>query len=166
MRAPHHKGSEGYDFRFNEEIDLDAKGIYSSYLLANYSNQIIEKASKEDEPFFIYLAYQDVHKPLKVPDKYLSLYPNMTNEARRLLSAKVSAMDESVGSIISTLKAKGLYEDTLIVFSSDNGGNFRNGGSNWPLRGNKNTTWEGGTRSAAFVHGPKVLGRSGVISKK
>ena len=54
--------------------------------------------------------------------------------------------------VIEELKNNGLYDNTIIVFTSDNGAPNGHGGTNWPLRGTKHTWWEGGTRSAAFVY--------------
>ena len=66
--------------------------------------------------------------------------------------------DVYVGAIVNLLKRKGMYENTLIVFSSDNGGVAK--GNNYPLRGGRATNWEGGLRGASFVSGgiiPKSL---------
>ena len=67
----------------------------------------------------------------------------------------IAALDDSVGNIISTLKTRGMYDNTIIVFSSDNGGQPSSGGaSNVPLRGAKNTWWEGGIRVPSFISSP------------
>jgi len=63
------------------------------------------------------------------------------------------AVDHSVASIVQAYKDLGIWEDTLLVFSTDNGGNTDTGGSNWPLRGIKATTFEGGVRGVGFVSG-------------
>merc|ERR1719278_1157658 len=59
-----------------------------------------------------------------------------------------------VGRVIGALRESGLYENSLVVFVSDNGAATMQGGSNWPLRGEKATVWEGGTRVPAFLHSP------------
>ena len=72
----------------------------------------------------------------------------------------VTALDESVKSLIQKLKQKGLYENSIIVFTTDNGaaagGLDLSAGSNYPLRGAKNTVWEGGVRAVGFVHSPLI----------
>ena len=58
-----------------------------------------------------------------------------------------------------------MWDDTLVIFSTDNGGLPRFGGFNWPLRGTKHTVWEGGARGAGFVHG-NLLAQKGVRNKE
>lgn len=75
----------------------------------------------------------------------------------------VSALDESVRQIVTTLKKKGLYDNSIIIFTTDNGaaagGLDASAGSNYPLRGSKNTLWEGGVRGVGFVHSPLIKKR-------
>merc|ERR1719495_706500 len=64
-------------------------------------------------------------------------------------------MDAGIGLIVEALKATGMYNNTIIIFSTDNGGTKGlNGTTNYPLRGVKGSIWEGGTRGAAFMHSP------------
>ncbi|KAJ8314187.1 hypothetical protein KUTeg_008748 [Tegillarca granosa] len=65
----------------------------------------------------------------------------------------VTAMDDAIGDIINILKQTGMYNETLIVFTADNGGWPQFFGNNYPLRGSKLTVYEGGTRASAFIHG-------------
>jgi len=66
----------------------------------------------------------------------------------------ITAMDEAIGEMIAKLKEVGMYENTVIVFSGDNGAPAAMPQSNLPLAGFKGTVFEGGTRSAAFIHSP------------
>merc|ERR1712048_86610 len=63
----------------------------------------------------------------------------------------VGAMDELIGDVVGTLKSEGLWDNTILIFSTDNGGNLDMAGNNYPLRGGKFTFWEGGNRGAAFM---------------
>jgi arylsulfatase A-like enzyme len=80
------------------------------------------------------------------------------------LKGMVAALDESVRQLVTTLKRKGLYDNSVIIFTTDNGaasgGLDMSAGSNYPLRGVKNTLWEGGVRGVAFVHSPLIKRKS------
>lgn len=76
----------------------------------------------------------------------------------------LSCLDNGVEEVVQELKKGGLYENSVLIYSSDNGGQPLSGGSNWPLRGGKGTYWEGGIRAVGFVHSP-LLKRKGVVSK-
>jgi arylsulfatase A-like enzyme len=99
------------------------------------------------EPFFLYLAFNAVHTPLEATEKYLERFPNIKDEKRRTYAAMLSAMDDAIGAVLARLREAGIEENTLIFFISDNGGPTNvNGSNNFPLRGVKATTWEGGIR--------------------
>lgn len=63
-----------------------------------------------------------------------------------------TCMDEAIGDIVTAMKEKGMWENTVLVFTTDNGGAVTKGASNWPLRGSKGQLWEGGIRAVGFVH--------------
>ena len=154
----------GYDWRLGDAVDRSAAGRYSAHLLAEKAVNLIEEAGEKSGPMFLYLAFQSVHSPLEVPVEYESHYLDVNNSARRTYCAMVTAMDEAIGNISSALKATGQDKNTLIIFTTDNGGQTLNGGNNFPLRGNKATLWEGGTRGAAFIHGSMLAARGEVSS--
>ncbi len=105
----------------------------------------IEKHDKQ--PWFCYLPFNAVHAPLESLEKYLARFTSIEDPKRRTFAAMLSAMDDAVGSVLSTIRARGLEKDTLIFFVSDNGGPTRQTTSgNGPLRGFKAQTWEGGIR--------------------
>jgi len=154
----------GYDFRDQDAVTWDLEnGTYSTQLFADRAIQVIQAEAAANNPMFLYLAFQSVHSPLQVPAKYEEPFSHINNSARRTFSGMVLAMDDAVGRVVTALEQEGLMDNTLIVFSADNGGQTKSGGNNFPLRGNKATLWEGGTRASAFVHG-SMLARPGTVS--
>ncbi|RUS76955.1 hypothetical protein EGW08_015275 [Elysia chlorotica] len=117
------------------------------------------------QPLFLYLSYQAVHGPLQVPHSYRVPYRHIKDKTRRTYAGMVSAMDEGVGNLTDALKAAGLWDNTVFVFSSDNGGRVGKGASNYPLRGEKRSLWEGGVKSIGFVGGGRVK-RRGAVSRE
>lgn len=117
-------------------------------------------------PLFLYLAFTAPHTPYQAPQEYLDLYPDIADENRRAYAGMITAMDVQIGNVIAALEAKGLRENTLILFHSDNGGTrskmFVGEGavagdlppSNLPLREGKGTVYEGGTRVVALANWP------------
>jgi hypothetical protein len=102
-------------------------------------------------PFFLYVPFNAVHAPHQVPDKYKTPYAHLP-EPRRAYAGMLAAMDEAVGQILTALDEKGLRQNTLIVFSSDNGGPAPGRVTdNGPLRAQKGTLYEGGVRVAACI---------------
>ncbi|XP_069510150.1 arylsulfatase I [Ambystoma mexicanum] len=143
----------GFDLHEGENVAWDQSGKYSTLLYSQRVSRILA-AHNPQEPIFIYVAFQAVHTPLQSPKEYIYRYRNMGNVARRKYAAMVTCMDEAVKNITWALKKYGYYDNTVLVFSSDNGGQTFSGGSNWPLRGRKGTYWEGGIRGLGFVHSP------------
>lgn len=144
----------GYDFRNNETISYEGEGQYSANLFSDRAVDLIDRHDTS-RPMFLYLAYQNVHKPIQVPEPYARIYQpygKLSKESMRL--GMVSALDEGVRNVTKALRRNNMFKDTVILFLSDNGGYAR--GSNWPLRGKKNTVYEGGTRSVSFFHYPRM----------
>ncbi|XP_065838684.1 arylsulfatase I-like isoform X2 [Oscarella lobularis] len=146
----------GVDFHRNDQVVRNENGTYSTYLFSREAVNIINDPDSQNGPFFIYLAYQAVHGPLEAPDSYVTPYMNISDRNRRVYAGMVSAMDEGVGNITRALAKNGLSNSTLIVFSTDNGGQVHAGGNNWPLRGWKRSLWEGGIKGVGFVHGSMI----------
>jgi arylsulfatase A-like enzyme len=129
----------------------------------------IEK--KRSGPFFLYLPFQAVHVPLVEEDKWLELNAHIRHHDRRLFAASVSHLDSAIGRVVDALERTGQRKNTLIIFTSDNGGLWHHRGdtypppdpklddfsSNEPLRGQKAETYEGGMRVPAFVNWPGHL---------
>lgn len=103
----------------------------------------------KDGPFFLYLAHMYVHVPLFVPKQFLE------SSVNGAYGGAVECIDWSVGVIMDRLKELGIDENTLIIFTSDNGSRAQGeGGSNSPCRGTKQETWEGGQRVPCIMRWP------------
>lgn len=140
---------EGSHDWHHDDQELREDG-YSTHLLTREACRLIDTRDKS-KPLFLYVPYNAVHAPLQVPEQYLSDYSQL-NGARRQLAGMLAAVDEGIGQIVDTLERNGLRENTLIVFSADNGGPPP--GSNTPLKGFKGSLWEGGIRGCAFATWP------------
>ena len=134
---------------YRDDVELKEEG-YSTHLIAKEACRLIE-AQENDNPLFLYVPFNGVHSPMQVPDAYLEPYASLEGP-RRQLAGMLAAVDEAIGQIVDALEKTGKRENTLIVFSSDNGG--PRPGTNTPLRDFKGTIHEGGVRAAAFANWP------------
>ncbi|XP_077469757.1 arylsulfatase I [Stigmatopora argus] len=153
----------GFDLHEGERPAWEMAGNYSTLLYVNRVKQIL-KNHDPNTPLFLYISLQAAHTPLQAPDRFLDLYSSQSNHVRRHYSAMLSCLDHGVGQVVRQLKESGLYQNSVVIYSSDNGGQPLSGGSNWPLRGGKGTYWEGGIRAVGFVHSP-LLKSKGAINK-
>ena len=129
----------------------NARCVYEDSLFETRVLEIVE-GHPAASPLFLFYAPHIVHGPLQVPTAQEAKFDFIDVENRRKYHAMVNFLDGSVGKLVDALKAKGMYNDTLIVFSSDNGGPLP-AGNNYPRKGGKFSDWEGGIRVAAFVSG-------------
>ncbi len=142
---------------------LQESGAYLTETITDHAVSFIE--DNKETPFFAYVAYNAVHSPWQVPDKYVQRLQHLAvhHEDRRIFAAMVLAMDDGIGQIIQTLKENGLDDNTLIFFMTDNGtprgqgivnpdkNEMKDRGDNrmsnpGPFRGFKGDTYEGGIR--------------------
>ncbi|MBM4088891.1 MAG: arylsulfatase, partial [Planctomycetes bacterium] len=129
---------------------------YTTHLLAREACRIVRERPK-DKPLFLYVPFNAVHGPYQVPDSYVQPYSQFTG-TRQKYAGMIAAMDEAVGQIVETLDDTGIRQQTLIVFTSDNGGPSPGKiTDNGPLRAGKGTIHEGGARVCAFAHWPNQI---------
>lgn len=121
----------------------------------------VEKHDPADN-LFLFWAPHIVHAPLEVPSEFFLKFrmaeaTDKPNHERQLYHAMVNFADTAIGNLTDLLKSKGMWEDTVVVFSADNGGPIYNNGSaganNYPLKGGKMNSWEGGIRVNSWVSG-------------
>eukprot|EP00927_Polykrikos_kofoidii_P058246 TRINITY_DN5263_c0_g2_i1.p1 TRINITY_DN5263_c0_g2~~TRINITY_DN5263_c0_g2_i1.p1 ORF type:complete len:525 (-),score=53.98 TRINITY_DN5263_c0_g2_i1:42-1616(-) len=165
-----HKTAGLYDFRRDPRPNCGAgcskvafdgdTGKYSAHIFTEEAVRIIRNHDAEAAPLFLYLAFQSVHLPRQVPNSYVEPYEkSIHDKVRREFAGMVSCMDEGVGNVTKALESRGMLDNSLIIFSTDNGGLTTDdgldykytGSSNYPLKGGKHSIWEGGTRGLGVV---------------
>lgn len=137
-----------YDAYRTKLLKNSARVEETEYLTDALSREAVNFViENQQSPFFLYLAYNAPHAPMQATQKYLDRFPNIQNKKRRTYAAMVSAVDEGVGRLLDEIEKRGLAENTIIFFLSDNGGPTKdNASSNAPLRGFKGDFFEGGIR--------------------
>jgi len=143
------KDYRGYDWFKAGKPDFTVNGTNSADLIRQAAVSFLKRQSKT-EPFFLYLPLQNIHAPYDCEKRFKDLYTSaegLTDEEKTMFGY-ISEMDNVVGSVIHTLHGQGLYNNSVIIFSSDNGApnapsvNNRN----YPLKGFKTQIWEGGVK--------------------
>jgi len=157
-----HEKKYYYDFVLNNQVQFDAYGTLSTDLFEQRAKFLIENQDPS-RPLFLYLPWQNVHGPLEnLPSSYftpeqlelLDTLEAQEGRNRRVFGEITISLDNSVGRVMQSLKDNGLYNNSVIIVASDNGGCPFDGGYNYPYRGNKDSLFEGGTHVNAFIHSP------------
>lgn len=138
--------------RLNKEV-IEPEG-HATDLFTNWTLEYLQDRQGKSRPFFLYLAYNAPHFPIQPPEDFLTAVktrePELSEKRARNV-AFIEHLDANIGRVMDYLGNSGLIENTLIVFTSDNGGALRYEQSNGLLRGGKQDMFEGGIRVPAYL---------------
>jgi len=150
-------------FRNNQPVKEQG---YVTQLLGRDAVKLIEGHDPKT-PLFLYLAFTAPHAPYQAPKDYLERYANIADPSRRAYAAMITSMDDEIGRVVRALEQRGMRDNTLIVFQSDNGGprsaKFTGEvdmskstipADNGPFRDGKASLYEGGTRVVGLANWP------------
>ncbi|QDT33333.1 sulfatase [Thalassoglobus polymorphus] len=154
--SPTHKNPKNF-VRNGKEVG-DQKG-YSCQLVADEAIDWLEKRKQRDNPFFMFVCFHEPHEPIDSPDEMVAAYPDAEKRGEALYYANVTNMDSAVGRLMKKLDELKINEETLVIFTSDNGPEtlnryksaWRSHGSSGPLRGMKLHVYEGGIRVPGII---------------
>ena len=145
-----------FQVRFNGGAAFKPSRYMTDYLTDEAIKAI---HANRNGPFFMYLAYNAPHTPLQATREDYDALADIPDHTRRVYAAMIRSLDRNIGRVMEALKAEGLDENTLVIFTSDNGGAHYVGldGLNAPFRGWKATFFEGGLRAPFFMRWPAAL---------
>jgi len=144
--------------RQNGEV-VDPQG-HATDVFTEWACAYLDERAKASQPFFLYLAFNAPHDPIQPKPDWLEKVkrrePGMTEKRVRLV-ALIEHLDDGIGQVLNTLERTGLAKNTLVIFTSDNGGILANGANNGPWRGGKQHMYEGGLRVPGAALWPGVI---------
>ncbi|MCL3779185.1 sulfatase [Prolixibacteraceae bacterium JC049] len=141
---------------WNDRQKIAEPGGYLTDHLGEKACEFVQQ--NQEQPFFLYLSFNAVHSPFEAEEKTKKLYPKL--KRRQTLAAMTHSMDNAIGRLLDVIKKEGLEENTLVIFTNDNGGTSFYYADNSPFSGAKATNLEGGNRV------PFIMSWKGVIPAK
>ena len=150
------KRRHGMNFMRRNGETIDPPG-HATDIFTDWAVSYISEQARDAKPFFLYLSYNAPHFPVQPPKDWLDRVnqrvPGLP-EKRAKLIAFIEHLDDRIGKVIASLKETGQYENTIILFTSDNGGHLPDLANNGPLRDGKQSMYEGGLRVPMLVSWP------------
>jgi len=144
--------------RLNNKI-IDPSG-HATDLFSEWSIDFIKNHANKNKPFFLYLAYNAPHFPVQPPVDWLEKVKRRNpglSEKRAKLVAFIEHLDHNIGTVIKALKEQDIYDNTLIIFTSDNGGHLPDNANNGFYRDGKQSMYEGGLRVPTCMSWPAMI---------
>jgi len=138
----------GINYMRLNDRQIDPKG-HATDLFTGWAIDYIRDRAKSAQPFFLYLAYNAPHTPIQPPREWLDKVKRRhkdISDRRAKLVALIEHLDDGIGKVVSAIRESGVADNTLIIFTSDNGGQVNVGATNGPLRGGKQDMYEGGIK--------------------
>ena len=130
---------------------------HATELFTEWSVEFLRAQARASSPFFLYLAYNAPHTPIQPPEEWVARVrerePNISPQRAKYI-ALVEHMDAGIGRVLDTLEETGQLSNTLVIYTSDNGGDMKVGAHNGQLRGQKGDMYEGGIRVPACAMWP------------
>jgi len=165
--APSHKNPN--NFARNGKAVGQMQG-FSSLLIAEEAIRWLKKERDDKKPFYLQVWFHEPHLPIESDPEFMNLYPDLVKDDPDMAQhhGNVSQLDHAFGMVVRALQEMGLDENTLVIFTSDNGpeGNGTTGrtrGSTGGLRGRKRAVYEGGIRVPGLVRWPGHI-KAGSVS--
>ncbi|MEN6426428.1 MAG: sulfatase-like hydrolase/transferase [Phycisphaerales bacterium] len=138
----------GINYMRLDDREIDPEG-HATDLFTQWAIDYLHGRTNESRPFFLYLAYNAPHTPIQPPAEWIERVKQREpgiSDRRAKLVALIEHLDAGIGKVLDTLKQTGLSDNTLVIFTSDNGGQLGVGASNGSLRAGKGDMYEGGIR--------------------
>lgn len=151
----HHRRHDVNYMRRNGEV-IDPEG-HATDLFTGWACDYLRERARTPQPFFLYLAYNAPHTPIQPTPEWLARVkarePGITDKRAKLV-ALIEHLDDGIGKVLATLQETGQAENTLVFFSSDNGGQLDVGANNGAWRDGKQSVYEGGLRISTIARWP------------
>jgi len=155
----YHHRRHGNNYMRLGEKQIDPEG-HATDLFSDWACDYLESRKNKKEPFFLYLAYNAPHTPIQPPAAWVDKVKQREkdiSDRRAKLVALIEHMDAGIGKVLAKLEATGLTKNTLVIFSSDNGGQLSVGANNGSLRDGKQSMYEGGLKVATCAVWPNHI---------
>lgn len=143
------------NYMYENDQEIDPQG-HATDLFSDWASEYLQNVDRT-KPFFLYLAYNAPHTPIQPPEEWLERVKQREpeiDEKRAKLVALIEHLDDGIGRVLHTLKESGLENETIVLFTSDNGGQLGVGANNGPHRNGKGSLYEGGIKVPMSITWP------------